>query len=275
MLPSRLYRFMEIVKQLQLPTTKGLILDVPTRWNSTYGMLESAMVFRDVFPRYKERDPTYTWLPTSEDWDKAMEVCKFLEAFNDATHIFSGVNYPTSNLFLPEVWKIKQILDEKFSTSKDYLQKMVFRMKEKFDKYWRNCNLLMAMGAVLDPRYKMKLIEFCYSKIYPISQAHEEIELVRFSLQELYNEYVANCSSSSMKLSDQSRASFFTESGSSDKMKSKTKVEQNLSCGHKNLILFLRICFRAGGRVLDQYRSSLKPETVQALICTGDWLRSE
>ncbi|KAL0445958.1 UNVERIFIED_CONTAM: Zinc finger BED domain-containing protein RICESLEEPER 2 [Sesamum latifolium] len=61
--PSRLYRFMEIVKQLQLPTSKGLILDVPTRWNSTYGMLESAMVFRDVFPRYKERDPTYIWLP--------------------------------------------------------------------------------------------------------------------------------------------------------------------------------------------------------------------
>ena len=33
--------------------------------------------------------------------------------------------------------------------------------------------------------------------------------------------------------------------------------------------------FCAGGRVLDQYRSSLKPETIQALICMGDWLRQD
>ena len=33
--------------------------------------------------------------------------------------------------------------------------------------------------------------------------------------------------------------------------------------------------FIARGRVLDQYRSSLKPETVKALICLGDWLRHD
>ena len=31
--------------------------------------------------------------------------------------------------------------------------------------------------------------------------------------------------------------------------------------------------FSAGGRVIDTYRASLKQETVQVLICGGDWVR--
>ena len=30
--------------------------------------------------------------------------------------------------------------------------------------------------------------------------------------------------------------------------------------------------FSTGGRVIDQYRSSLKPDIVEALVCTKDWL---
>ncbi|KAK4480811.1 hypothetical protein RD792_011662 [Penstemon davidsonii] len=334
MSPSRLHRFTEIVKQLQLPISKGLILDVSTRWNSTYAMLESALIFKDVFPRYKERDPYYQWLPSYEDWDKALEVCKFLEVFNDATHIFSGCDYPTSNLFLPEVWKIRQILNEKSDiNNKDYIRKMTSRMRDKLDKYWGDCNLLMAMGAVLDPRYKMKLVEFSYSKIYPSFEASNHIKTILSSLSTLYGEYVSSYSSNSMKPKNQSGASSSIASTDGGSVKAKTKGRAEFDLWAKELDTIvpiksdldiyleegLYICkeesdfdfnvldwwksntlkfrilsnmardilsipitslasefaFSAGGRVLDQYRSSLKPETVQALICTGDWLRNE
>ena len=32
--------------------------------------------------------------------------------------------------------------------------------------------------------------------------------------------------------------------------------------------------FSTGGRVIDKYRSSLNPETAEALICAQDWIRS-
>jgi hypothetical protein len=33
--------------------------------------------------------------------------------------------------------------------------------------------------------------------------------------------------------------------------------------------------FSVGGRVIDQYRSSHKPDIVEALVCTRDWLYRE
>ena len=68
--PSRLYKFNEIVKSLKLSTSKRLILDVPTQWNSTYAMLECSLENKSIFSRYKERDYNYKWLPSDEDWKK-------------------------------------------------------------------------------------------------------------------------------------------------------------------------------------------------------------
>jgi hypothetical protein len=33
--------------------------------------------------------------------------------------------------------------------------------------------------------------------------------------------------------------------------------------------------FSIGGRVIDQYRNSLKPDIIEALVCTRDWLYGE
>ena len=47
---------------------------------------------------------------------------------------------------------------------------MISRMTEsilpKFDFYWIDFNVIMGVTTILDPRYKMKLLEFYYPNIY-------------------------------------------------------------------------------------------------------------
>ncbi|XP_028054726.1 zinc finger BED domain-containing protein RICESLEEPER 2-like [Camellia sinensis] len=189
-LEVRLLQFNEIVKQLQLPSKK-LILDCPTRWNGAYMMMATTLEFKDVFPRYQERDLGFIYVSSLEDWIKVENVCQFLAIFNEVTNIISGSDYPTSNLFLTEVWKIKEILNEKSVDDNEYIRAMTLKMKVKFDKYWGECNLLMAMATVLDPRYKMMLIDFCFQEIYLEVEATRNISMVCEALYELYNEYVS------------------------------------------------------------------------------------
>ncbi|KAG8374690.1 hypothetical protein BUALT_Bualt10G0022100 [Buddleja alternifolia] len=193
---SRLKVFTEIVKQLNLRERK-LIDDCKTRWNSTYEMLAIAIRFRDVFPRYADRDPLYLDCPSPSDWEKVVKVCSLLEVFWKATHVISGNYYPTSNLFLQEVVRVKVELDNKSQSSDDFIYDMVNSMKRKFDKYWGESNLLMAIAAVLDPRYKMMALEFFFPKLYSPEKAATELAFVRRTLYDLYSEYVLMCSAES------------------------------------------------------------------------------
>ncbi|XP_012828566.1 PREDICTED: zinc finger BED domain-containing protein RICESLEEPER 2-like [Erythranthe guttata] len=121
---------------------------------------------KDVFPRFADREPHFEKCPTNEDWKKVEKVCSVLEVFWTATHIISGSDYPTSNLFLNEVSRVKVMLDQKSSDTDSFIQDMVKKMKIKFDKYWGESDLLMSVAAVLDPRCTMTALQFRFPKIY-------------------------------------------------------------------------------------------------------------
>ena len=55
-------------------------------------------------------------------------------------------------------------------------------MKEKFDKYWGDCNLLISMATVMDPRNKMRVIDWCFPLIYSDDDCRKHIETIRESL---------------------------------------------------------------------------------------------
>ncbi|KAH6779672.1 hypothetical protein C2S52_010909 [Perilla frutescens var. hirtella] len=196
---TRINMFSEIAKQLHL-SNKKLVLDCCTRWNATYFMLSAALEFKDVFPRYQLRDSLYKSLPSEEEWKKVSVVCSFLEDFHIATELISGSEYLTANLFLPELVHIKKLLkvdevvtrvgEETKEPNETFMQEMVKKMKKRFDKYWGSCNLLISMAAALDPRNKMKYIEWCARNVYSEVEGIELKVTVRGKLYSLYNEYV-------------------------------------------------------------------------------------
>lgn len=74
-------------------------------------------------------------LPDDDDWEKVEKVSKLLEVFNVVTNIISGSEYPTANLYLAEVFRIKLVLDQAIQDESDFMKEMEKAMKGKFDKY--------------------------------------------------------------------------------------------------------------------------------------------
>ncbi|CAH9130252.1 unnamed protein product, partial [Cuscuta epithymum] len=152
-------------------------------------MLSCALRFREAFKMLHDRDPRYDSCPLDEDWDKVQKVCLVLESFWTSTHIISGSEYPTSNLFLQEVQKVKSSLDKNANHKESFIKDLVCRMKLKFDKYWSECNLLIAIDAVLDPTKKLLAVEFCFPKLYLKEEVVQNISKVKETLTTLYEEY--------------------------------------------------------------------------------------
>ncbi|KAH6764506.1 hypothetical protein C2S51_015755 [Perilla frutescens var. frutescens] len=213
----RTIMFSEIAKQLKL-SSKKLVLDCCTRWNATYYMLSAALEFKDVFPRYQQRDASYTSLPSEEEWKKVKLVCSFLKEFEELTKLVSGSEYPTANLFLPELVIIRTLLQQK--SHEIFMQEMLKNMNKKFDKYWGSCNLLLCMAAVLDPRNKMRVIGWCVKDTYSEVDGVVLVTTVRETLRNLYNEYVVD-----LKSIDDENLSEVQGIGYEHVMKSREKLE--------------------------------------------------
>ncbi|CAI9759337.1 unnamed protein product [Fraxinus pennsylvanica] len=61
-------------------------------------------------------------------------------------------------------------------------------MKEKFDKYWSGMHRILVVATILDPRYKMKLVEYHFPLIFG-DEAQVEVEKVKAFCHKLLKEY--------------------------------------------------------------------------------------
>lgn len=176
---ARTASFKSYVEKVKLDTNGLLSLDVETRWNSTYLMLNTAAKFEKAFSRMYVDDHKYLKYcldsngkiehPSSKDWKDVNVFLKFLEIFYQTTLKFSSTLQVTTNTFFHELFNLQSIIVNYSKSDDSILTDMAKKMKVKFDKYWgdfSDMNMLLFVAVVLDPRYKIKYVEFLFKKYY-------------------------------------------------------------------------------------------------------------
>ncbi|CAN1777424.1 Putative AC transposase [Linum perenne] len=313
--PKRVEFFVESARHVDVTVGKKLVLDCPTRWNSTYEMLAVAIPYKDVFFRVRQKDPQYNSLPSNAQWDFAAAVVGKLEIFAQMTELFSGSNYPTANLFFPKVCDLRLAIMEWCVDSNPIIIRMAEKMWLKFTKYWDDIHLVLAVAVVLDPRYKLHLVEY-----YAVKLGVTNCDLVGDSVKKIICDLVLAYQS---KSSAAEGSSSFAASASaidldfelfmSQRKRSRTssvttELDHYLAeeiiprapdfdillwwklNGAKYPTLqriardFLAIpitsvasesAFSSCGRLLDSHRSKLHYKTVEAMLCARSWVKDE
>ncbi|KAH9801406.1 BED-type domain-containing protein [Citrus sinensis] len=298
---------------------KGIVvLDCPTRWNSTYLMLMTALKFQAAFDRMAEVDKLYE--------------AYFAEKEN--------------NVGRSSLTALQESTDP-------WVSSMAYSMREKFDKYWESTgkiNKMLIIASILDPRAKMDFAKHIFEIIFGNDSLMVEqmTKAVKDLLNEFYNAYSAFSACSTPSMYGESGLSgsyggisssqrFTTEANLVDVvggecddafqvsrpflgyarkvsvqnesrrviyeveryLKDPVEDPSNLKL---NVLLWWRVngsrypilekiardvlavpvsivasesAFSTGRRIIDEYRSSLTPAMVEALICTENWLQSK
>ncbi|KAL4369536.1 hypothetical protein GQ457_05G016790 [Hibiscus cannabinus] len=222
--PARLLKFEACVEKEKIVCGKKVSLDVDTRWNSTYLMLDTAIMFEKAFRRLNLEDGYMAYFiddyeeefevntrkrkrkkkvvgpPCENDWTNARYFVEFLKIFYIITLKISASKHVTANLFFNEIVKMHVKISKMCSSGDEKCRSMAIRMKEKYDKYWDNIdniNFLLYIAVVLDPQKKMKYVELCLKKIYENNGEKQAMFLqrVKNTLEALYEEYVRLASS--------------------------------------------------------------------------------
>ncbi|KAI3811932.1 hypothetical protein L1987_16630 [Smallanthus sonchifolius] len=214
--PSRIDKFNNFATVVNCGTTKHLIRDVPTRWNSTYHMLEIAQAYEKTFERYDLEECDFKTdiekagfsVPSPTDWQKVRVLCHFLKPFYDVTLRVSGTHYVTSNTCIEDIYSIRTILDDAISNTS--LCDIAKAMKVKFDKYFGNLekmNVLLYFALILDPRNKVKFLVILLEDRYEENVVNEKKNYIMNSMHELYNDYIRIHSPSSTSSTTESTTS--------------------------------------------------------------------
>ena len=157
-------RLQDIQRQLSLPNHK-LMQDEPTRWDSTYYMLERLVEQQRAISLY-DTDFELPDRLNSNEWQLAEKIVKLLEPMQRITKEFSAKGAMVSRV-IPFLEILKMELDSNQSSKPETTDKfrgilttkdeMLSSLDSQFDQIYSNDTYLLA--TLLDPRFKVNFFD--------------------------------------------------------------------------------------------------------------------
>ncbi|RZC80906.1 hypothetical protein C5167_043475 [Papaver somniferum] len=198
--PARLKKFMDCVAYEKIECKKGLVLDVDTRWNSTFIMLDSAEKYQPSFERLEYEDKafkkkfcfvesqvplvsstcsTFT-VDNQPDWDVDENQVAELSSDEEViattkrgkkrkrTSSFSASTHVTAHEFLFHVSVIHRTLNTWENHKDTFVYNMGLKMQSKYNEYWgryEKMNNLMFIVVLLNPQDKELGLKFLLGQL--------------------------------------------------------------------------------------------------------------
>ncbi|KAL6501373.1 hypothetical protein OROGR_026506 [Orobanche gracilis] len=312
--PSRLNKFREFATLAKFASTSTVPMDVKTRWNATYKMLDVALKYRRVFERMSEE-----WLPFMnyfrekgekgkkrvgppgvEDWENANAFVYFLKNFYDVTLELSASKNPTSQLIYQSMIALQIEIEKKSNDDSDPILKKLQMIKVSIKKLGANSTKFQEFIDKIKKGFVTLWAE--YKGINDTLDIERRCVQIGFNdgdgststggglwdelfndvqaqneeeqLQEISNEVDKYLADEIEKRSNQSFNLLEWWRGSEARYPVLSMIAKDIFAIPSSTVAS-ESAFSLGKRVVDPFRSSLSPKMVEALVCTNDWLRAE
>nr|XP_020151639.2 zinc finger BED domain-containing protein RICESLEEPER 2 [Aegilops tauschii subsp. strangulata] len=293
-------QLLEVISQMSLKCPQ----EDAKWWHKLYFRLEVVLQFNKLFPAAEVLSP--------EDMTATWSICKILRTFYRVIEVISSPSSPTANVYFSEVWKVRTVLQEEASNDHAEIANLVMEMQEAFDEYWQNSYVWLSIPVVFDPRFKMSFIKFRLQQAYSTDSLGYFSE-IHDTVQELFDEYYnatdqlsgvrllgsaaldadddddpledwddhLNCRMSS-ELDDYLGEVLVPRKDDFDILKwwmEHTTKYPTLAAIARDVLAMpasavqSEAAFSSSGPVIPKHQSTLSIETIEALVCSRDWMR--
>ncbi|GES82328.1 zinc finger BED domain-containing protein RICESLEEPER 2-like [Rhizophagus clarus] len=155
-----------------------VVLDVSTRWNSTFDMINRALYLKEALNSLalSEKD-LKNFIITDDEWSELEKVKLFLEKFKEITVLMSGSLYPTLSMLIPLYNALIDHTEDYISEGEEEnegedgnesedeigndneestIKKAAMNCRVKLLHYYNKTNDACIIVTILDPRLKME-----------------------------------------------------------------------------------------------------------------------